>query len=94
MYLRVAASPYILCQCLQVRLDGHLCAVHAVTDKLRSVCLTYICLCYAGAAGGEQEDAAEACDGTELESRLPYRATASPRCLCRIFVTARSAPSA
>ena len=31
---------------VQVRLDRHFCAVHAVADMLRSVCLTYLCLCY------------------------------------------------
>ena len=33
---------------MHVRLDGQFCAVHAVADMLRSVCLTYPCLCYAG----------------------------------------------
>ena len=40
--------PFILCERPQVRLDGHLCAVHDVTCMLRSVCLTYLRLCYAG----------------------------------------------
>ena len=30
--------------CIEVRLDGHFCAVHAVADMLRSVCLTDRCL--------------------------------------------------
>ena len=38
--------PCILCQRLQMRLDGHFCALHAVAGILRSVCLTYRCPCY------------------------------------------------
>ena len=34
------AFPCIVYRRLQVRLDGHFCAVHAVADTLRSVCLT------------------------------------------------------
>ena len=34
----------ILYERLQVRLEGHFCAVHAVADMLRSVCLTCIVL--------------------------------------------------
>ena len=44
---RMAACPCILYQRLQMRLDRHVCAVHAVTDMLRSVCLTYLCRCCA-----------------------------------------------
>ena len=36
----VTAFPYILYQRLQVRLDGHFCVMHAVADRLRSICLT------------------------------------------------------
>ena len=42
------ARSCILYQRLQVRLDRQFCAVHAVADMCRSVCLTYLCLCYAG----------------------------------------------
>ena len=45
---RMTVFPCILYQRLQVRLDGHVCAVLAVGDMLRSVCLTYLGLCYAG----------------------------------------------
>ena len=34
----------LLYQRLQVRLDGHFCAVHAGADMLRSVCPSYLCL--------------------------------------------------
>ena len=38
-------------QCLQARLDGHYCAVHAVADTQRRVCATYLVafalLCFA-----------------------------------------------
>ena len=43
----MTAFPCILCQRLQVQLDGHFCAVHAVAGVLRSVWLTHMCLCYA-----------------------------------------------
>ena len=33
---------------MHVRLDGYMCAVHAVADMPRNVCLTYLCVCYAG----------------------------------------------
>ena len=46
-YQDTTAFLYILYQRLQVRLDGHFCAVHAAADMLRSACLTYLCLCYA-----------------------------------------------
>ena len=38
---RTTALPCILYQRLQVRLDGHLCTVHAVADMRRSVRLTH-----------------------------------------------------
>ena len=42
----------ILYQRLHVGLDGHFCAVHAMSDMLRRVCPTYLCLCYARAGTG------------------------------------------
>ena len=45
---RMTAFPCMLDQRTQVRLDGYFCAVHAVADMLRSVCLTYLRLRYAG----------------------------------------------
>ena len=49
----MTAFPCILYQRLQVRLDGHFCTMHAVVDMLRSVWLTYPCLCDAGGGLGE-----------------------------------------
>ena len=44
---RIIARTAFPCILYQFRFNGHFRAAHAVVDMLRSVCLTYLGLCYA-----------------------------------------------
>ena len=58
-----------------LRLDGHLCAVHAVAGMLRSVCLTCLCLCYAGAQAGFPGEVLTARDAVAILLALQFHSS-------------------